>query len=142
MQLFYLFFKRRFYFLLSFFLISFGNLSAQDEDFTDNKSNYQINIQKTSEAILLDGKLEEAVWQNAETAKDFWIKYPKVKPGANPKSEAMVTYNDKFIYVGIKCYGKIKCRSHCSTSTAIQSQELLLQYKLSVSMLSMLPKPL
>ena len=106
MQLFYIFFEKRFFFLLSFFLISFGNISAQQDDFTDNKSKFQIKIKKTSEAILLDGKLEEAVWEEAEIAKDFWIKYPKVKPGANPKSEAKVTYNDKFIYVGIKCYGK------------------------------------
>jgi hypothetical protein len=106
MLLIYLLSQKRFYCLFSIFLISWGNISAQENDFTDNKSKFQLKIKKTTEAILLDGKLEEAVWKDAETAKDFWIKYPKVKPGANPKSEAKVTYNDKYIYVGIKCYGK------------------------------------
>ena len=79
MQQFYLFLKDRFFLLFILSLFTFGNVFAQQDDFTDNKSKYQLKIQKISEPILLDGKLEEAVWQTAETAKDFWIKYPKVK---------------------------------------------------------------
>ena len=78
-------------------------VSAQD--FNDNKEKYQLRINKTDTPIQLDGQLDEPAWQSAAKAENFWIKYPQVKENADPKSEAMVTYDDRFIYVGIKCYG-------------------------------------
>ena len=91
--------------ILSLFLFfSLGKMIAQEQDFSDNKEKYQIKIQRTSEPILLDGKLDEAVWKTADMATDFWIKTPIVKKGATPKTEVQLTYDDKNIYIGITCY--------------------------------------
>lgn len=90
------------FFTLLIFL--FGKSLAQDEGYTDNAEQYQIDIKRTNEPIQLDGKLDEPVWQTADKAADFWIKNPVVKRGANPKTEVQLTYNKNFIYVAFTCY--------------------------------------
>ena len=100
----YLFWTKKNLFLLLTFFFLLGKIVAQDAEFSDNKEKYQIKIQRTSETILLDGKLEEAVWKTADMATDFWIKIPVVKKGATPKTEVQLTYDDKNIYIGITCY--------------------------------------
>ena len=93
-------------FLLLLALLSFWiptDLFAQD--FDNNKDKYQLKIKKTDQPIQLDGQLIEPAWQTADKAKNFWIKFPQVKENANPQSEAMLTFDDRFLYVGIKCYG-------------------------------------
>lgn len=94
--------------LLYLCLFTINYSYAQKQDFNKNKTNYQIKIERTNETIQLDGKLEETVWKTADKATDFWVKIPVVKEGANPKTEAQLTYNDKFIYIAIKCYGDNK----------------------------------
>ena len=92
--------------LLLLIFWSHAKLAAQDDDFKNNREDYQIKIQRTSEPILLDGILDEPVWNDADAAQNFWIKYPQMGPNATPKSEARLTYDDKFLYVSMVCYGE------------------------------------
>lgn len=88
--------------------IFFKNINAQNQDYTNNKIDYQIKIERTTEAIQLDGQLDEAVWKSADKASDFWVKIPTVKEGADPQTEVQLTYNDKFIYIAITCFDQGK----------------------------------
>ncbi len=67
---------------------------------------YQLAIQKTSEEILIDGKLQEAVWKSANVADNFWMSFPfdGQRVADNIQTEVMVTYDDNFIYIAAICH--------------------------------------
>ena len=66
-----------------------------------------IHIRKTTQSITVDGVLNETVWQQAEKAKDFFISTPIDTAFAKSKTEVMLTYDDKNIYVAAVCYDEI-----------------------------------
>lgn len=91
------------YFYL-FLLFSFFNspvLFANDvnDSGKDRQQEYQLPITKTSEKIKLDGKLEEAIWQNSAVASDFWYSFPIDDKRAELATQIKVTYDDNFLYV-------------------------------------------
>ncbi len=70
----------------------------------DNRQEaYQLHIKKTNEKIILDGKLEEEVWNTAEVASDFWISFPVDDKKSELKTEVRVAYDDQFFYVAAYC---------------------------------------
>lgn len=84
-----------FLFLLPFFL--FGQES--------NEEKYRLGIRKTSENIRLDGVLDEAVWESAHVATDFYLNLPFDSSYAQPAYQTFVrmTFDDHFIYIGAVC---------------------------------------
>ncbi|MEX2179276.1 MAG: DUF5916 domain-containing protein [Gemmatimonadaceae bacterium] len=55
-------------------------------------------------AITLDGKLDEAAWQNAESARDFVQSWPNPgTPGTDP-TEVRVLYDSDALYVGVRAF--------------------------------------
>ncbi len=78
------------------------SLVAQNDLESFEKPNY--NIQKTTDGITIDGHLNEGVWKTAEVGSDFWVQSPVDDIPANKKTTFQLTYDDKFVYVGIKCY--------------------------------------
>jgi len=76
-----------------------GNVWAQ----TTKK---QINVQRAIQAPSIDGILNDAVWQNAEEAKDFVM----FKPGSgnpepeNQKTIVKISYDNEAVYVGAYLY--------------------------------------
>lgn len=86
--------------LLSLFLLSMPQFSwatSPDEDF-------QVHIRRSSDPIKVDGALDEKIWQESEMATDFWMSFPVDDRKAERRSEVRLTYDDNFLYVGIKCY--------------------------------------
>jgi len=59
---------------------------------------------KAIDPIKIDGVLNEASWQNAETIKNFWQKEPLDTGHARRDTEVRMTYDDNFLYVGIINY--------------------------------------
>lgn len=59
---------------------------------------------RTTTAIKLDGKLDEAAWASAPPGTEFTQSYPN--PGAQPtqKTEARVLYDDDAMYVGVRMF--------------------------------------
>ncbi len=55
-----------------------------------------------SEDIQLDGVLDEAVWQSAETTDSFWQYFPADSTLATYQTEVRILYNDNTLYVGIR----------------------------------------
>ena len=48
--------------------------------------------------------MDEAVWQNAKAATDFWQYFPSDSVRAEHETEIYFLFDDKFLYVGAKCY--------------------------------------
>lgn len=82
--------------LVSFTILSFGQ-----------KPEPSLYIQKTVQNITIDGILNETVWQQAEKAKDFFISTPIDTAFAKSKTEVMLTYDDKNLYIAAVCYDEI-----------------------------------
>ena len=91
--------------------ISFGLIPtlifAQKDSLGDQSRNhidFQTSIIKAKTTILVDGVLDEADWANSPVAKDFWEKFPDNKKRAETKTEARLTYDDHFLYIGFTCF--------------------------------------
>ncbi|TMM56019.1 hydrolase [Maribacter algarum] len=68
---------------------------------TEKKS---FTVKFIKEAITPDGKLEEAIWEMAENADDFWEYFPMDSIQARKQSQIRMLYDDKNLYIGIKAY--------------------------------------
>jgi Domain of unknown function (DUF5916)/Carbohydrate family 9 binding domain-like len=71
---------------------------------TTTQKDFKLNIKKAIQSIKIDGSLEESDWKDAQIATGFQVHYPQ--NGATPKfqTEARITYDDHFLYVGFVCY--------------------------------------
>jgi hypothetical protein len=65
---------------------------------------YQISAHKATEKLQIDGELNEAVWESALRAKDFYQKFPFDTSFALIKTESMVLYDEQYLYIGAVCY--------------------------------------
>ena len=68
---------------------------------TDN-SDKIIQLSKTSDKIILDGVLDENIWKGTGKNTDFWMKFPTNESLADPKTEVQVTYDDTYLYFGVR----------------------------------------
>ena len=84
--------------LLILFLCSPFFINAQ------NKPGKQLKIKKAKGEIVLDGVLDEADWQEADVANDWYMNYPNDTARATFQTEAKLTFNDDFLYVSFLCY--------------------------------------
>ncbi len=87
-------------------IILFGTVSASDSKGI-NRDKYRIYINKTTEAIKVDGVMDESVWASADVAKDFIRVLPIDTGLAYAKTEVRVTYTETTLYMGIICYDPI-----------------------------------
>ena len=90
--------------LISFLFILIGSQVYAQKSDLDLKSKFRLSINETQEDIKVDGVLNETVWSNAEVGTNFWQKVPFFAEGADPLTEVMLTYDDKYLYVAAKCY--------------------------------------
>lgn len=89
------------------YLVFFISLFLSATQAQDAKK-HELFAPKTQEKIKLDGELNEAIWQKAEKAKDFFQAQPVDTSFAQSKTEAMITYDENFIYVAGICYESIE----------------------------------
>jgi hypothetical protein len=80
---------------LLFLLFSFLSFNLIAQKINDK---FQYNIRKATGAVLIDGKLDDAGWQNCELATDFWMMTPADTSKATIKTEAKFTYDDNYLY--------------------------------------------
>ena len=62
-------------------------------------ADYKIHLFKTDEAFTIDGIGDEATWQKAEAAKDFFMVLPMDDRKATQPSEVKMAYDDKQLYL-------------------------------------------
>ena len=63
--------------------------------------NYVLKIRKNSEKIILDGQINERIWDNADVAENFSMILPQDDRKASQFSEVRMTYDDKNIYLAV-----------------------------------------
>jgi hypothetical protein len=71
-----------------------------------NHDKYRIHINKVNEKIIIDGLLEENIWQVAEKAVNFYRVTPTDTGYAIAQTVAMVAYDDDNIYMAAVCYAR------------------------------------
>lgn len=65
---------------------------------------------RTTEAIMLDGTLDESAWQKADTLKDLVQCLPKIGAAPSEQTEMYILYDDNFLYIGIMAYDSTPSR--------------------------------
>ncbi|MDB4769085.1 carbohydrate binding family 9 domain-containing protein [Saprospiraceae bacterium] len=78
-------------------MILCNSLALSAQDFKKS-----IIAKYTTEDIQLDGELNEAIWQSADVADDFWQFFPKDSVKAKHSTEVRVAYNKTMLYIGIR----------------------------------------
>jgi hypothetical protein len=80
--------------LTCLFVIAIAQLFAQKKN-----ADYQHNIQRTTSAIKIDGVLDEATWQNAAVAGNFFMVLPMDTSRTSVKTDVRMAYDDDFLYI-------------------------------------------
>jgi len=89
--------------LFSLFLLC-GGILLYSQEKAVNRDKYRINISRTSEAMKIDGVLDEKSWQDSEKAENF-IRVTPVDTGfAIAQTTVLITYDKTNLYVGAVCY--------------------------------------
>lgn len=90
--------------LTAFNLLLVATISmAQTIDNSRHQHTYQLQIKKAAGEIKVDGELNEASWQQAAVANNFWQKFPTDTAEARRQTTAMLTYDNTYLYVGFIC---------------------------------------
>lgn len=88
-----------------YLLVAFGLLSATVFSQTvDTRSQFNYNIVKTQDKIILDGDVNDPAWLAAEEIENFYNHWPIDSGMAKNVTKVKVTYDDNFIYVAATCY--------------------------------------
>jgi len=87
--------------------LSWQSICAQ-ADGAQYREDYQYHIKRTNEPMQVDGQLNEAVWQNAQVATNFFYITPIADKQVEKEdqTEVMMTYDDRNIYMAAICHGK------------------------------------
>ena len=67
-------------------------------------SAYQLHIHKTNSPIFIDGEINEAAWQQADTAGNFFMALPMDTSFAKVKTTVRMTYDAHNIYIAAVCH--------------------------------------
>ncbi len=92
-----IFIKKTAFILIFFSLLATINLNAQPN------TPHEIHALRTEQPLMIDGNLDDAAWQKAPIATNFWRSFPNDTAFAKTKTEVRLLFDDKFIYVGIIC---------------------------------------
>jgi len=86
--------------ILLFF--SFSKLEAQNNLIPKKK----LVANKINESIVIDGDLNETIWENSETATNFIMFEPDngKQISENKKTEVKVLYDNDGVYIGVRLY--------------------------------------
>lgn len=80
------------------------SILAAQEARNDIQSRFRLSARKTSIPIKIDGNLDDAAWQDADTSSNFWQKWPIDGRLAKAKTQIRCAYNEQFFYVAATCY--------------------------------------
>jgi hypothetical protein len=80
----------------------FDSIRAMVNDTTEER--YRINAYRVSEEIVIDGKLDEAAWKNAERGGGLLEKEPFPLIPMSEVTEFAILYDDENLYIGVWCW--------------------------------------
>ncbi|MFN8253684.1 MAG: DUF5916 domain-containing protein [Ferruginibacter sp.] len=79
-------------------------LHAQAPDITRYHEIYRLAIHKSTDAIKVDGELDETSWKQSAVAENFWQLYPADTAAARRETKVRMTYDANNLYVAFVCY--------------------------------------
>ena len=68
---------------------------------------YRLPIRKTTLPVKIDGVMDEAAWQDAAVAGDFFMVLPMDTSKARVRTEVRMTYDDQNLYLIAHCYNVV-----------------------------------
>lgn len=88
---------------------------AQPQNLKETRASVPvIHIEKLNERVVIDGRLDEPVWQQIAPITSFTQTDPDEGKPASERTEVRIFYDDKKIYFGFRCFdrdaGKIVAR--------------------------------
>ena len=93
-----------------------GMLAAQNPPSPPTGAPPRLRALRVSEAIKIDGRLDEPAWSQAEAATDFRQEEPDEGQPASERTEIRILFDDRNLYIGI--------RAHDSEAARIQARDL------------------
>lgn len=90
--------------LLAFNILLLGVLSISQAWAADDK---RVSASYIESPIVIDGELDELVWNQVEPARNFIQKEPLQGEPATESTEVRILYDDEYLYVGIFCFDSI-----------------------------------
>src|SRR5690606_12450229 len=73
-------------------------------------SHFQLHIKKASSPIRIDGVMDEAAWEEAEVASDFYMLLPMDTSKSEVRTDVRMTYDDHNLYLMATCFHKVPGR--------------------------------
>ena len=86
--------------LLSLFLLA----SLVTGLFAQQSPGHELHIKRAKAPVKIDGVLDESDWQEANVASNFFLNYPTDTLAANFQTEARITFDQDFLYLGWVCH--------------------------------------
>lgn len=69
-----------------------------------NEADYGLNVRRSIGPIVLDGRLDEAAWDKADTVSNFWQFFPYDTIRAGARTRVRVLFDAEFLYIAAECY--------------------------------------
>lgn len=89
---------------------------AQQHNHSERREQYRVEPQRVDEGPVVDGVLDEAVWQRATVIDTFTQQEPAEGRAATERTEVLLLYDATRLYVGV--------RAHDSNPTGIVATEM------------------
>ena len=83
---------------------SVAGLPSQGENYAEIRATKHVETLRIEEPIVIDGRLDEAVWQRAQPADEFYQQSPDEGELATRQTEVRFLYDDTTLYVGAMMY--------------------------------------
>ncbi|GGD43842.1 hypothetical protein GCM10011361_08500 [Muriicola marianensis] len=88
--------------ILTFVTLLCVQLSHSQNNFSSKNRSFKVKY--IQDFIQLDGILDEPIWEEAESASDFWEYFPVDSIQALKQTDIKMLYDDKNLYIGITVY--------------------------------------
>lgn len=107
--------RKKFLFPFVFCLLAF-NLNGQSVRSMENLLDTGYFARKKIDEIKIDGDVIEQTWTKAQKASNFIQNFPNDSMLSKSRTEVMVSYDEKFLYVAARMYNTVKNQAYVTPS--------------------------
>ena len=90
--------------LLKCYLLCFSFLLFSINTFSAKHDRKTLNAERITSPPVIDGKLNDIAWENAQIGNDFIQVQPYNGRAATQKTEVMFLYDDQALYIGARLF--------------------------------------
>ena len=95
------------YLIAFLFSLSIACVYAKGDPVLTIQEEFVINAKYTETSIIIDGKIDESIWNEVDAVTDFWLSSPDDGriADANFSTEVKLLYDDNNLYISAICRG-------------------------------------